>query len=55
MCNGYWYWGRLLPEELRRDLREVIREIRPDWDLAAPGLHKRWEAGDRSTFYPYRQ
>jgi peroxiredoxin len=54
MYNGYWYWGRPSPEELRRDLREVIREIRPDWDLAAPGLRERWEAGDRSTFYPYR-
>ena len=55
MYNGYWYWGRPSPEELRRDLREVIRESRPDWDLAAPGLHERWEAGDRSAFYPYRE
>jgi len=54
MYNGYWYWGRPSPEELRRDLREVIRESRPDWDLSAPGLHERWEAGDRSAFYPYR-
>ena len=53
MYNGYWYWGRPSVEELRRDLREVVRAIRPDWDLAAPGLRERWEAGDHSAFYPY--
>jgi peroxiredoxin len=31
--NGYWYWGRPTPEELRRDLREVTMAIRPDWSL----------------------
>jgi peroxiredoxin len=30
--NGYWYWGRATMEELRRDLREVTRNIRPDFD-----------------------
>jgi hypothetical protein len=45
--NGYWFWGR--PSDLRRDLREVTREIRPDWDLAEPGLRVAWEAGDRSS------
>src|SRR6266498_4828477 len=38
--NGYWYWGRPSIEDLRRDLREVTREIRPDWDLASPGLRE---------------
>ena len=52
--NGYWFWGRPSPEELRRDLREITMEIRPDWDLAAPGLREAWEAGDRSRHYPYR-
>jgi len=33
--NGYWFWGRPSFEDLRRDLREVTREVRPDWDLAA--------------------
>ena len=41
--NGYWFWGRPSFEDLRRDLREVTREIRPDWDLAAPGLRENWE------------
>jgi len=40
---------------LRRDLREVTREIRPDWDLSAPGLRAAWDAGDRARHYPYRQ
>ena len=49
--NGYWYWGRPSIEDLRRDLREVTREIRADWDLGAPGLREAWDAGDRSSFY----
>jgi peroxiredoxin len=49
--NGYWFWGRPSVGELWRDLREATREIRPDWDLGAPGLRAAWEAGDRSRFY----
>jgi peroxiredoxin len=52
--NGYWYWGRPSIEDLRRDLREITREIRPDWDLSAPGLREEWESGNRARFYPYR-
>ncbi|BBX43200.1 redoxin domain-containing protein [Mycobacterium simiae] len=51
--NGYWFWGRPSFEDLRRDLREVTREIRPDWDPLAPGLREAWDAGDRSRHYPY--
>jgi len=51
--NGYWYWGRPSTDDLRRDLREVTSEIRPDWDLAAPGLRPAWDAGDHSRHYPY--
>ena len=29
--NGYWYWGRPTPEELRRDLRAVTADLRPDY------------------------
>ena len=53
--NGYWFWGRPSFEDLLRDLREVTREIRPDWDLAAPGLREDWEAGDHSMHHPYQQ
>jgi peroxiredoxin len=51
--NGYWYWGRPSNEDLRRDLREVTRRIRPDWDLGAPGLRDHWEQGARDDFWPY--
>jgi peroxiredoxin len=49
--NGYWFWGRPSVEDLRRDLRELFSRIRPDWDLAAPGLRAAWEAGDHSRFH----
>jgi len=49
--NGYWFWGRPSVEDLRRDLRAVTAEIRPDWDLAAPGLREAWDAGDLSHFH----
>ena len=49
--NGYWFWGRPSTSELWQDLRDVTRGIRPDWDLTAPGLRERWNAGDRAPFY----
>ncbi len=51
--NGYWYWGRPSLDDLRRDLREVTKKARPDWDITDPELRAAWEAGDRSAFYPY--
>ena len=53
--NGYWFWGRPSTEDLRRDLREVTREIRPDWDLAVPGFREAWDAGDHLMHYPDQQ
>ncbi|HWP60629.1 MAG TPA: redoxin domain-containing protein [Candidatus Acidoferrales bacterium] len=32
---GYWYVGRPTVEELRRDLREMMRKCRPDFDPQA--------------------
>jgi peroxiredoxin len=49
--NGYWFWGRPSVEDLRHDLREVSREIRPDWELNKPGLRTAWDAGDRTPFF----
>jgi peroxiredoxin len=49
--NGYWFWGRPSTEDLRRDLRQVTRDIRADWDPTAPGLREAWESGDRSGFF----
>jgi hypothetical protein len=51
--NGYWCWGRPSFERLRRDLREVTREIRPDWHPAALGMRGGWDADDHSKHYPY--
>ena len=33
--DGYWYWGRATNEELRQDMRDITRAIRPDWDAPA--------------------
>jgi peroxiredoxin len=41
--NGYWFWGRPSVGDLWHDLRDVSREIRPDWDLAVPGLREAWD------------
>jgi peroxiredoxin len=51
--NGYWYWGRPSNEDLRRDLRELTRLTRPDWDIASGGLREQWEAGTKDDFWPY--
>jgi len=53
IASIYWYWGRPSNEDLRRDLRDVTRRVRSDWDLGAPGLRERWEAGSRDDFWPY--
>ncbi len=34
--DGYWYWGRPTPEELRADFRAISRVIRPDWEAPRP-------------------
>jgi len=49
--NGYWFWGRPSLQDLWQDLRAVMRESRPDWDLAAPGLRAAWDARDFSPFH----
>src|SRR6202008_924245 len=33
--NGYWFFGRPTLEELRQDLRAVLRKCRPDWAITA--------------------
>jgi hypothetical protein len=48
---GYWFWGRPSVDELRLDLRDVMRTTRRDWDLSAAGLREAWEAGDASPFH----
>jgi hypothetical protein len=36
--NGYWFFGRPTIEELRHDLRAVLKKCRPDWDITKPEL-----------------
>jgi hypothetical protein len=53
MYNGYWYWGRPGPDDLRRDLRDVTKKVRQDWAIDTPEMRAAWERGDKSTFWPY--
>ncbi len=53
--NGYWYWGRPTPEELRQTFRAISKKIRPDWDLADPAVRDRWNRGDTKSFFPYQE
>jgi hypothetical protein len=41
--SGYWFLGRPTIEELRHDLRAVLRKCRPDWDITRPELKAAWE------------
>src|SRR4051812_25080224 len=49
--NGYWFWGRPSFYDLWRDLREVFSEVRPDWDLSAPGLREAWDGREYAAFH----
>ena len=51
--NGYWFFGRPTMEELRQDLRAVLKKCRTDWDITAPGMKSAWERGEKKLFYPY--
>jgi peroxiredoxin len=51
--NGYWFFGRPTTEELRLDLRAVLKGCRPDWDIGSTPQRTAWANGDRKGFYPY--
>ena len=53
MYNGYWFFGRPTVEELRLDLRAVLRRCRPDWDISSAEQRAAWDEGDKATFFPY--
>ena len=40
-------------EELRQDLRAVLKKCRPDWDITTPELKEAWQQGRKALFYPY--
>lgn len=50
---GYWFFGRPTTEELRQDLRAVIKKCRPDWDITAEEMKTAWQEGRKESFYPY--
>jgi peroxiredoxin len=51
--NGYWFFGRPTVEELRQDLRAVLRKCRPDWDITTPELKAAWAQDRKEIFHPY--
>ena len=51
--NGYWFFGRPTNEELRQDLRTVLKKCRPDWDITSPEMKDAWKRGEKDRFYPY--
>jgi hypothetical protein len=53
--NGYWFWGRPSVVDLWHDLRAVTSEIRPDWDLNAPGFREAWNTGDLPAFHGWNK
>jgi peroxiredoxin len=53
--DGYWFWGRPSITDLWHDLRRVSSEVRPDWDLSAPGLRERRDAGDFAPFHGWNK
>jgi peroxiredoxin len=50
---GYWYFGRPSNEELRQDLRAVLKKCRPDWDITQPEFREAWQRGEKQHFFPY--
>jgi len=51
--NGYWFFGRPTIEDLRLDLRMVMKKCRPDWDITTPEMKNAWQQGRQELFYPY--
>ena len=50
---GYWFFGRPTLEDLRQDLRAVLKKCRPDWDITGAELKAAWGRGEKDRFYPY--
>jgi peroxiredoxin len=51
--NGYWFFARPTLDELRQDLRAVLKKCCPDWDITQPELKAAWARGEKYRFYPY--
>src|SRR5262245_64095276 len=44
---GYWFFGRPTMEELRQDLRAVIRKCRYDWYITKNEMKTDWQHGQQ--------
>ena len=53
--NGYWFFGRPTIEDLRQDLRAVLRKCQPDWDITKSELKAICQQGKKEIFYPYHE
>jgi len=53
--NGFWFFGCPTLEDLRQDLRAVLKKRRPDWDITKPELKVAWLQGRKELFHPYRK
>ena len=49
---GYWFFGRPTVEELRQDLRAVLKKCRPDWDITTPERRRRGRKAERNPSIP---
>ena len=52
---GYWFFGRPTVEDLRQDLRAVLKKCRPDWDITTPELESGLEGRPQRTLLSLRQ
>src|SRR5271154_4497717 len=50
---GNWFFGRPTLEELRQDLRAVLKKCRPDWDITGAELMAAGCRGEKDRFYRY--
>ena len=53
MYVGYWFFGRPTVEELRQDLRALLKKCRPDWDITPADQRAAWARGEKDRFHPY--
>ncbi len=53
--NGYWFFGRPTLEELRQDLRAILKKCRPDWDITAPELQSGMASGPQGAILSLRK
>jgi peroxiredoxin len=50
---GCWFFGQPTVEELRQDLRAVLKNAGPIGTLQMPEMKSAWQQGRKELFYPY--